>query len=323
MTARFVHEAWSPTSPAFSRVLAIVTAIFPGAWCHDRFDFVAAATSGKQDLSDVHVRQLNEFDNSSNNTEGIAHTKTTSDAEYLCGQYERRCEPVAKIPPNGPDLWMLSKFTYNRDNTYVYEEHGFLNSSRCVAGDPWLLLRYEGIWDGDGLSPYRRDQSVASIYITSVWLRLLHEEVCVTNHHDGSTNCLNTLAALQVLCPCNGWDWSIGQGKQSRERNIGMFCRPLEQCPLIHQVFLQKTQYITYSASRESACFSQASSEVVVGWENPQVDAPACLSKREAMSCTVAQSGAARTLDSSWWRCIALLVLVASVLPAGLPEAFL
>jgi len=171
---------------------------------------------------------------------------------------------------------MATEFTYGRDHSYTYEEKGYFNSTACERDDPWLSLKYTGEWTGRGLSA-SGNHSLVSVQINSVWLKLIHEEVCVRDMTDGSIDCFDTLAAVRQLCPCNGWDW--GQWKttkskkfQPRERNIGMFCRPQEQCPLMHELYLEQTQYRSYRATAREACFSKESTSQLVGWEQPEED---------------------------------------------------
>lgn len=282
--------------------------------CRADFQFISTASDMDGSFSERQERLL-EGTNDANATQNITHSKGSSDANYLCGEYDRSCEVVAGIP-NGPDLWMSSVATYERDGTYTYKEFGFFNHSSCVRSDPWLVMTYSGTWQSDSLSPYIKDRSLVSIDVTSVWLNIMHEEVCVPNAYDRSLNiCLNTLAAIQVLCPCNGWPWTIAKGKESRERNVGMFCRPLEQCPLIHESFLQKTQYVSYSASREQGCFTQASPDAVTGWEHPMQETTPCLAKKEPMACTVTKAAACRGVDGTWCHWLALCsIMVASYL---------
>lgn len=303
--------------PPCLRRLPIAFAACLVGFCSAEFEFVATPNDAEWGFGEPRGRLLEALGNATG-SQNITHTKTTDDGNYVCGQYTRSCEVAAGIL-NGPDIWMSSEFTFERDNGYVYKEFGFFNHSSCVKGEPWLTMKYTGTWQSHGLSPYSKDRSLASIDITSVWLTLAHEEVCMPNQFDRTQQvCLDTLVAIKVLCPCNGWAWNIAAGQEKRERNIGMFCRPFDQCPLIHQTFLQQTQYVSYSADDAQGCFSQASSEVATGWKDPKAETTPCLTKAEPMACRVAEAAAFRSIDETWWRCILLWsVLLASHLWTG------
>eukprot|EP00439_Symbiodinium_sp_Y106_P029920 s365_g3.t1 len=43
-----------------------------------------------------------------------------------------------------------------------------------------------------------------------------------------------------------------------------------EECPIIHEVFLDQVQYFSYNASEAEACFSAASTQQAKGWQNPE-----------------------------------------------------
>lgn len=232
----------------------------------------------------------------------------TSDVDNLCGHFRRPCELMAGIP-NGPDIWMASEFRFERNRTYVYRERGFFNHSACVRGDTWLTMTYHGTWRGQGLSKYKPGETLVTVDIVSVWLKLWHEEVCVRDLTDGSIDCLDTLAAVRMLCPCNGWDWHLLKGMKFRERNVGMFCRPFEQCPLIHELYLQQTHYISFTAAREKGCFSKPSTSRAEGWELPEDDG--CFDKVAAMTCTPPRAAATRRADDS---SLALALLSAALL---------
>jgi len=302
--------------PSARRLRITIAACSLLGWCHGDSEFIPAASEGEWGFQREPRERLLE-----GISENITHSKKASDANFVCGQYARECQVAAGIP-NGPDLWMSSEATYERDGTYAYKEYGFFNHSTCVRNEPWLVMTYTGTWKADSLSPYVKDKSLVSMDITSVWLKILHEEVCIPNQFDRTLNiCLNTLAAIQVMCPCNGWPWTMAEGKASRERNIGMFCRPLDQCPLIHESYLQRTQYVTYSATEESGCFSQASPDVKTGWESPMAETPNCLTKREPMACTVAKAAAFRAVDERWRRCLTLCsMLLAAFLSTTWPQ---
>merc|ERR1719213_1595841 len=96
--------------------------------------------------------------------------------------------------------------------------------------------------------------------ITTVWLRLLREEACLLPvDKKESPICLNTTKVLQKLCPCNGWDWT--RKGLPIDRHVGMFCRPREQCPLLYDVLLHNTQYLTYNATPTEMCLFKANAD--------------------------------------------------------------
>jgi len=230
-----------------------------------------------------------------------------SDWDYLCGEYSTPCQKVAHIP-YGPDIWLSTEWSYGGDYSFSRRERGFFNRTACETGEPWLELSYEGDWSDIGAAR-NSPASHAKIDVKSVWLKLWQEKVCL-EQVDGDIRCMNTSSAIQTLCPCNGWDW--GNDGQPRQRNIGMFCMPREQCPIIHEVYLQQSHHQSYSADSTQACFSPPSSGKTRGWDYP--DPEICYEKQSPGRCSTPVAGSMRQCHHVLLQVTLLMI----VWPAGL-----
>ncbi|OLP98152.1 hypothetical protein AK812_SmicGene19412 [Symbiodinium microadriaticum] len=120
-----------------------------------------------------------------------------------------------------------------------------------------------------------------------------------------SAQCFEGLEVLQAACPCNGWDW-LRDGVPSG-KNIGMFCTPAEECPIIHEVFLDQVQYFSYNASEAEACFSAASTQQAKGWGNPEDDE--CLPKLPVTGCPGAPVALSQSVTAALSTSVALLLI--------------
>lgn len=216
-------------------------------------------------------------------------TTTTTPVSYpnfLCGDFVGTCERVAHIP-FGPDIWTKATYGYHRDGSYTHTERAFFNKTACELDEPWMEIDYEGKWNDGGIAegflPYR---ALASIEVISVWITSFHDEVCVETS-DASLNCMKTKVALTALCPCNGWDWGVDDDEGEREprmRNVGMFCMPYEQCPILHAAYLQQTQYFWYTADASSVCSAEANTDASRGWARLDEE-PICKTKQQPAIC--------------------------------------
>lgn len=209
-------------------------------------------------------------------------------AENFCGKFTKPCHNVARAPSGagvGPGIWLSVKFEFHPDGLYKRVERGSLERGHCEQDDPWLQVEYEGMWEHSGPSKTTLGSSLATIRIASMWLKLLKERVClpVVDPYDPLElrKCFETHDALKLLCPCNGWDWKTNG--VPRERNIGMFCAPAEQCPLLHNVYLQQNHYLSYNATDREACLSKANLDKALAWDAP-VD-EGCTTKDHRENC--------------------------------------
>jgi len=205
--------------------------------------------------------------------------KRCYNAENLCGSFSQPCRAFGSSQ-SGLVIWLSVRFEFNPSGNFRRVESGFFDEQACRAEDPWLEVEYSGNWHNRGGSSTVRGLSLADVDVSSVWITLRKQQVCV-RQADKTEICMNTLQTLQALCPCNGWDWA-NRG-MPRQRNVGMFCLPREQCPLIHEVYLQQTHYFSYNATASGACFSKVSIGTARGWVNPEDDA--CTRKKQRLDC--------------------------------------
>jgi len=212
------------------------------------------------------------------NTTTVTRTTTRlADENFLCGEYRTPCEIVAKVPW-GPDLWLSKQFSYGSDRSYTHRERGYFNRTACERDQPWMQIEYEGIWQGAGVAEAAEPTSLASIDVKSVWMTLWHREVCL-EQVDGGLRCMQTQTAIKELCPCNGWDWAPEMNRTDpRKRNVGMFCMPEAQCPVIHQLYHHHIHYLSYRADANRVCILETSTDKTRGWAGFDKE-PECYSK--------------------------------------------
>lgn len=242
-------------------------------------------------------------------------------AGNLCGTFTQPCEVSSIVPEgtgSGTRIWTTTSTEYRPDFSYRRVERGVFAVSRgeCAKTDPWLELSYEGVWALHGGSETQNGTSRGTVKIDVVWLKLLKDVVCVPDvlpawqlggHTNGNSRvnrgerCYDTLAAVQTMCPCNGWSWT--NPGPNRQRNIGMFCMPVEQCPLLQNVYLHETHYFSYNSTVSSACFTKVSRGQNRGWERPEDHS--CFPKDAPATCAVIAAAMPRSFP---W-CSSALVL--------------
>jgi len=210
-------------------------------------------------------------------------------AENICGRYVQPCIVVAKTPEL--EVLLSVEFEFRADHVFRRIERGAFTRAACERGDFWLEVEYEGRWHHQGGSLVWAGSSLAHTDVTSVWLELLQDRVCLPQAN-GKERCMDPRASLQVLCPCNNWDWE--SAAVPARRNVGMFCGPRSQCPLLHDAYIRKRQYFSYNATVNDFCYSASSVETLRGWESPTLSS--CVRKRETMNCIAGVLSAALSL---------------------------
>jgi hypothetical protein len=145
---------------------------------------------------------------------------------------------------------------------------------------------------------------------------------------DAPPDCFQSSDVLRDLCPCNGWPF-LGQMKcqttdlegpcpdmkvmdlydedkcrqrmaegadctfeiEKIKRNVVMFCRPKEQCPLLMSEIVRRPRFVLYNASRKATCFYRPDSTPTLGWGQGlephefHPDPPICVRKITADDC--------------------------------------
>eukprot|EP00931_Biecheleriopsis_adriatica_P102284 TRINITY_DN77274_c0_g1_i1.p1 TRINITY_DN77274_c0_g1~~TRINITY_DN77274_c0_g1_i1.p1 ORF type:complete len:285 (+),score=41.76 TRINITY_DN77274_c0_g1_i1:55-855(+) len=208
-------------------------------------------------------------------------TESCSNDENLCGEFKQSCQAIGPAS-FGLQIWNSAVFQFRKDGTYRRQELAFLDKAACESGNAWIEVTHEGTWESLGGSTTVLGQSLAGRTVTTAFIRLIQEEPCITPTGGlPPSECYDGKEALKTVCPCNGWDWS--RKGPDTGRNVGMFCSPEQECPLMHSVFLKQTQYFSFSADQREACFSRANTDKKFGWEQPQDDA--CYSKASGLDC--------------------------------------
>ncbi|CAK9078687.1 unnamed protein product [Durusdinium trenchii] len=197
-------------------------------------------------------------------------------ADFLCGEFREPCKALG--PPSfGIQLWQTAVSFFAPNRSYRRIEQSHFDQAACEAGNAWIEVIYEGSWQEHGGSPHVLSTSLASRRVTSTIVRLLEEQPCLTPVNIlPPARCFDAGAVLEAACPCNGRNWTSGNAT-----NISVFCSP-QECPLIHEVYLTKTQYFSYNASEAQACFLSANSDQGLGWQSPQ---DVCLDRLGFLSC--------------------------------------
>eukprot|EP00933_Yihiella_yeosuensis_P068001 TRINITY_DN7322_c1_g1_i1.p1 TRINITY_DN7322_c1_g1~~TRINITY_DN7322_c1_g1_i1.p1 ORF type:complete len:282 (-),score=28.46 TRINITY_DN7322_c1_g1_i1:232-1053(-) len=215
-----------------------------------------------------------------------------ANSDNMCGTYRYPCKAIG--PKNqGLQIFRSATLEYRGDMSYRRVERGSFDLAACERDDAWLQVTYEGTWSIDGESLTTLGGSLGSTKVINAWIDLTKANACLTPATNlPPSKCFNTLVAMQAFCPCNGWDW---MGK-----NIGMFCQPMQECPLLHTVYLGQKQYFTYNASKESACFSKPNTAKERAWERPQDDS--CLWKLKGERCPFALASAWSLSTPNLWR---------------------
>lgn len=241
-------------------------------------------------------------------------------AENICGNYTGKCMAVGRMQ-NGPAIWMKASFGHTDGPSYTYtrKENAAFSQKACEDEDFWLEIRYQGTWREQGPSSTTLGSNIAETEIKLSWITLLKDEVCLeAEEHQTPWNvspktCLNIVAGMTALCPCNGWDWS--RKGAATERSVGMFCSPAAQCPLFHDVYLHETHFFSYNATARSACISKASAQRERGWEHPRD--VGCFDKQAAATCMYGFSAGARRASAvplgQWLPALWLAAALASI----------
>lgn len=191
-------------------------------------------------------------------------------AENICGKFQNHCTRVARLMA-GPEIWVKVDFSFTSDHWFKRTELGSFSKEACEKDDNWMKIEYEGEWHEHGGSTTMLGLNMARVDMKSTWISLMKDKVCIEQQvMSRLKQCLNTFQAMQDLCPCNGWDWSTSMNGAPVTRNIGMFCSPSEQCPVLHTVLVQSTHYFSYNATVESACLSRVASSKERGWVRPE-----------------------------------------------------
>lgn len=230
------------------------------------------------------------------------------DTQWLCGRYQAPCKAIGPAS-FGLQLWIQDEYQFFANSTYRRTSRGYFDKAACNVGHAWLEVVHEGSWKSVGGSLTVIGKSRATREVKNVWIRVLQSRPCLTPV--GSLppeQCFDSSVALKAVCPCNGWDW-LGQGAP-RGKNVGMFCSPAKECPILHEVYLQQVQYFSYSANKQRTCFMEPNTQSSKGWDNPQDQG--CFEKLEGNEC--AGQVYVDSVDSSILPVKLLLVLVVSLL---------
>jgi hypothetical protein len=112
------------------------------------------------------------------------------------------------------------------------------------------------------------DSSTFTTEVSQAWLQIVNEENCYPTSQysvvEEAPECFKTSDVLKDLCPCNGWPFV--QDGTFVKRNIMLFCRPEEQCPILLGLIIRKPSFAHYNASSKAYCFYKPEASPYEGW---------------------------------------------------------
>lgn len=203
-----------------------------------------------------------------------------SHSDFLCGEFREPCKAVGAAS-FGVQLWQRAVVFFAPNKTYKRIEYSHFDEAACEAGNAWIEIVHEGVWQQHGGSAAVFSASLASRTVIDSSIRLIEERPCLTpiNNLPPAT-CFDAVSTLEVACPCNGWNWTAAAVNST---NISMYCASTQECPIITEAYLTQTQYFTYNSSEVQACFYGANTNQVLGWLSPQDEL--CVDRLSYLSC--------------------------------------
>eukprot|EP00438_Fugacium_kawagutii_P024657 Skav213936 [mRNA] locus=scaffold2679:273829:274641:- [translate_table: standard] len=205
-------------------------------------------------------------------------TSRCSHSDFLCGEFREPCRAVGSAS-FGIQLWQRAVSWFAPNQSYRRTEYSHFDEAACVAGQAWIEVVHEGLWQHHGGSSALLSASLASQMVTNSYIRLLEHRPCLTPVNIlPPERCFDAAEALELVCPCNGTNWT-----GSDSVNISMDCVSAEECPMINEVYLGMTQYFTYNSTDARACFWGPNTDQAIGWRSP--DKEICVDRLSYLSC--------------------------------------
>lgn len=217
-------------------------------------------------------------------------------SDFLCGEFREPCKAVG--PSSfGVQLWQRAVAFFASNRSYRRIEYSHFDEAACEAGNAWIEIVHEGVWQQNGGSSAVLSASLASLMVTGSSIRLLQERPCLTPVNIlPPAQCFDAVGTLEAAYPCNGTNWT---STDESAANISMNCASTEDCPIINEAYLGKTQYFTYNSSEAQACFYGANTNQALAWFNPQD--MICVDRLSYLSCIPSPLSTSSTTLSMLW----------------------
>jgi hypothetical protein len=208
----------------------------------------------------------------------------------LCGSWTLPCRRSVLAENNS--MFYKERNQFLGDGTFNKIYSHAMTKSDCEKDRFFVELSTSGAWRHEAASKWSNDTSLISTEVSQAWLQIVREENCYpTSYYDKSgapPMCFNTSHILEDLCPCNNWKFIEKDGSFVK-RNVILFCRPAEQCPLLLNLVIRKPSFQHYNASTKAACFYKPEADQIDGWGQgllafkPQLEA--CTKKDKEADC--------------------------------------
>jgi hypothetical protein len=166
------------------------------------------------------------------------------------------------------DMYYKETAQYSDDGSFTRVMSHAMTARDCKMNRFFVQMTVSGSWRHDGPSKYANDSSTFTTEVSQAWLQIIQEENCYPTSQysltDEAPKCFKTSDILKDLCPCNGWPFV--QDGDFVKRNIMLFCRPEEQCPILLGLIIRKPAFAHYNASSKAYCFYKPEANPVDGW---------------------------------------------------------
>jgi hypothetical protein len=184
----------------------------------------------------------------------------------MCGTATLPCRKAVLGKHN--EMYYKERATYADDGSFTRVISHSMTNRDCKMNRFFVTMTVSGSWRHDGPSKYANDSSTFTTEVSQAWLQIVQEENCYPTSQYSLTEeapkCFKTSDVLKDLCPCNGWPF-IQDGDYVK-RNIMLFCRPEEQCPILLGLIIRKPAFSHYNASSKAYCFYKPYANPVDGW---------------------------------------------------------
>jgi len=166
------------------------------------------------------------------------------------------------------EMYYKEHAQYSDDGSFTRVMSHAMTNRDCKMNRFFVTMTVSGSWRHDGPSKYANDSSTLTTEVSQAWLQIVQEENCYPTSQYSMTEeapeCFKTSDVLKDLCPCNGWPFV--QDGEFVKRNIMLFCRPEEQCPILLGLIIRKPSFAHYNASSKAYCFYKPAANPVDGW---------------------------------------------------------
>jgi hypothetical protein len=184
----------------------------------------------------------------------------------MCGTATLPCRKAVLGKHN--EMYYKETVEYSDDGSFTRSMSHAMTNRDCTMNRFFVTMTVSGSWRHDGPSKFANDSSRFTTEVSQAWLQIVQEENCYPTSQYSMTQeapeCFKTSDILRDLCPCNGWPFI--QDGEFVKRNIVLFCRPEEQCPILLGLIIRKPSFAHYNASSKAYCFYKPFANPVDGW---------------------------------------------------------